>query len=386
MSISISDITTGSIQGTGDFDVLVRAAKEHLLLEYTSNRITGDKYAEAYIAIVNQVLAMAIQFRVQSEQINVQSLLTDEQKALIKAQTAQVIAETLNVPKQGLVLDKQVLQIDKQIAQLDAELLNIPKQGVILDKQASQIEKQVTQLDAEILNIPKQGILLDKQASNLDVDIQVKTKDIALRESNIKLTDQKTKTEMAQTLDLIDGTAVKGTVGKQKEVYDAQIKGFKDDALQKATKTMTDIWSVQRSTDTGIQPTTETKLYDSNIGSAVSSLFTSLGISVAPVPLAAFVSAVSSVTGSEVVQTGENLAISGNMGDNGSSIISITVRDTNSKVVQATNTTTNNKSFTAAITAANIATLAKGDLVVTTRIRTTSGGEISVSDGATKGY
>lgn len=351
MSISISDITTGSIQGTGDFDVLVRAAKEHLLLEYTSNRITGDKYAEAYIAIVNQVLAMAIQFRVQSEQINVQSLLTDEQKALIKAQTAQVVAETLNVPKQGLVLDKQV-----------------------------------EQLTLEILNIPKQGQVLDKQVINLDKDIEVKTKDIALRESNIQLTDQKVKTEKAQITDLIDGVAVTGTVGKQKEVYDAQIKGFKDDALQKATKTMTDIWSVQRSTDTGIQPTTETKLYDSNIGSAVSSLFTSLGISVAPVPLAAFVSAVSATTGSEVVQTGEDLGISGNIGDSGSSIISITIRDTNSKVVQATNTSINNKTFTASITAANIATLAKGDLIVTTRIRTTSGGEISVSDGATKGY
>lgn len=330
MSISISDITTGTIQGTGDFDVLVRAAKEHLLVEYKAGRITGDKYAEAYIAIVNQVLAMAIQFRVQSEQINVQSLLTDEQKALIKAQTAQVVAETINVPKQGLVLDKQ--------------------------------------------------------ASNLDKDLEVKTKDIALRESNIQLTDQKVKTEKAQTTDLIDGVSVAGTVGKQKEVYDAQIKGFKDDALQKATKTMTDIWSVQRSTDTGIQPTTETKLYDSNIGSAVSSLFTSLGISVAPVPLAAFVSAVSAVTGSEVVQTSEDLAITGNIGDNGSSIISITIRDTNSKVIQATNTSINNKTFTASITAANIAMLAKGDLVVTTRIRTTNGGEISVSDGATKGY
>lgn len=330
MTISISDITTGSIQGTGDFDVLVRAAKEHLLVEYTSNRITGDKYAEAYIAIVNQVLAMAIQFRVQSEQINVQSLLTEEQKELIKAQTLQVKAETLNVPKQGIVLDKQ--------------------------------------------------------ASNLDKDLEVKTKDILLRESNIQLTDQKVKTEKAQIMDLIDGVAVKGTVGKQKEVYDAQIKGFKDDALQKATKTMTDIWSVQRSTDTGIQPTTETKLYDSNIGSAVSSLFTSLGISVAPIPLAAFVSAVSATTGSEIIQTAEDMSITGNIGDNGSSIISITVRDTNSKVVQATNTSLTNKTFTASITAANIATLAKGDLVVTTRIRTISGGEISVSDGATKGY
>lgn len=330
MSILISDITTGTIDGTGDFDVLAKAIKEHLLLEYEEGRITGDKYAEAYIALLAQAMNAAVQFRVQSEQLTIQSELTDEQKALIVAQTGQVVAETLNVPKQGVVLDKQ--------------------------------------------------------AENLDVDVQVKTKDIELRESNIKLTDQKTKTEIAQTAELIDGKVVGGTVGKQKEVYDAQIKGFKDDALQKATKLMTDIWTVQRSTDVGIMPTSETKLYDSNIGSSVSTLFTSLNIPVAAVPNAAFVSAVSSATGSEVIQTGENLAISGNVGDNGSTIISITVRDTASKVVQATNTSLTGKTYTASIPSASLGSLAKGELVVTTRIRTSSGGEVSVSDGATKGY
>lgn len=372
MSISIGDITSGSITGNGDFDVLVRAAKEHLLVEYTAGRITGDKYAEAYIAIVNQVLAVAVQFRVQSEQINVQSLLTDEQKALIKAQTAQVQAETLNVPKQGVVLDKQALQLDEDIKRVTATI--------------EQVKAQTQQINAEVVNIPKQGIILDKQASNLDKDLSVKEKDIALRESNIQLTNQKTKTEEAQILDMVDGTTVAGTIGKQKEVYDAQIKGFKDDALQKATKTMTDIWSVQRSTDVGIQPTSETKLYDSNIGSAIQSLFTSLNIPVAPVSIAAFVNGSSASTGSEVLQSGENLAIKGNLGDNGASVTSVTVRDSDSKVVQATNVSTSNKDFTASIPASAIATLKRGDLVVTAKIRNADGREVSVSDGATKGY
>lgn len=371
-NISISDITSGSITGNGDFDVLVRAAKEHLLVEYTAGRITGDKYAEAYIAIVNQVLAMAIQFRIQSVQTNVQAEMVEEQKALLVAQTAQVVAETANVPKQGILLDKQALLADEELNRALAQI--------------DQINAQTQMVNAELLNVPKQGIVLDKQASNLEKDVQVKEKDILVRESNIKLTDQKTKTEIAQTNDIVDGNDVTGTIGKQKEVYDAQIKGFKDDALQKATKTMTDIWSVQRSTDAGIQPTAETKLYDSNIGSAIQSLFQSLSIPVASVPLASYVSAVSATTGAEIIQTGENMSITGNLGDIGTSIISITVRDSNSKVIQATNTNVSGKTFTASVPSANLTPLAKGDLVVTARIRTETGAETSVSDGVTKGY
>lgn len=372
MSISIGDITSGSMTGNGDFDVLVRAVKEHLLGEYSAGRITGDKYAEAYIALVNQAMAMAIQFRIQSEQVNIQSLLTDEQKALIVAQTDQVKADTLNIPKQGIVLDKQALQLDEQIK--------------LTTGQIAQVEAQTQQINADILNIPKQGIILDKQASNLDKDLMVKEKDITLRQSNIDLTDQKTKTEQAQILDMVDGVTVQGTIGKQKAVYDAQIKGFQDDALQKATKTMTDIWSVQRSTDVGIQPTAETKLYDSNIGSAIESLFTSLKIPVASVPLVAYVNGSSASTGSEVIQTGENLAVKGNIGASGAAVTSVTVRDTDSKVVQATNINLSNKDFTATIPAASIATLKRGELVVTAKIRNSDGREVSISDGATKGY
>lgn len=365
MTISISDITTGSINGTGDFDLLMKAAKEHLQLEYSYGRITSDKYAEAYIALMGQVLGASIQFKLQSEQVNKQSELADEQKALIVAQTAQVTAETSNVPKQGILLDKQATKVDA-----DTQLTN-----------------------AQILNIPKEGIVLDRQVLSIDKDIEVKDKDIAVKDiqirsvqSQISLTDQKTITEKAQTVDIINGAAVQGTVGKQKEVYDAQIKGFENDAIQKATKTMTDIWSVQRSTDVGIQPTPETKLYDSNIGSAVSKLFGNLNIPLASVPMAAFVNAESATTGSDTLQANEAIKFNGNLGDNGASVTSVTVRDADSKVVASTDVSVSGKTFTGTITAVNVAGLKQGDLTLTAKIRTAIGSEITVSDGVRKGY
>jgi len=163
--VGIEDVTLATFEGTGAFDIMMKAMKLHLHQEYAEGRITGDSYAQAYIAMSNQVLAQAVQFALQA-----------------------------------------------------------------------------------------------------------------------KLMTKKVQSEAANTEDTVDGNTVAGTVGKQKEVYDAQIKGFRDDALQKATKMMTDIWTVQRSTDVGIQPTPDSKLYDKNIGSALSELFKSQSIPMMPAP------------------------------------------------------------------------------------------------------
>lgn len=133
----VTNITTGAIDGEGIFDKFMQVLKLHLQGEVTAGRITGDNYAEAYIAMTNLALTQAVGYSLQ-------------------------------------------------------------------------------------------GIL----------------------------TDQKVKTEQAQISDTVGGVPVTGLIGKQKEVYAAQIKGFKDDAFNKATKIAVDVWNVQRSTDEAIAPPT----------------------------------------------------------------------------------------------------------------------------------
>ena len=149
--IDIKDITTGTISGTGIFDKLMQVAMLHLQVEYSSGRITGDTYAQAYIEIMNNVLNQAIQFGVASKTSNAQ---------------------------------------------------------------------------------------------------------IEVSNANLCLVEQKCKTEQAQISDTVDGQPVKGTVGKQKAVYSAQAKGFKDDAMSKVLKMMIDVFSVQRGTDEAFAPPT----------------------------------------------------------------------------------------------------------------------------------
>ena len=84
--LNVNDITTGTIDGTGAFDVLMKTVSLLLQREYSANRITGDVYAKAYIEIMNNTLAQATQYIVASFQAS-----TNED--LIKAQIDQIRAQ-----------------------------------------------------------------------------------------------------------------------------------------------------------------------------------------------------------------------------------------------------------------------------------------------------
>ena len=192
-TLEVSNITTGTINGTGTFDVMMQTVFLHLQREYAAGRITGDMYAKAYIEIMNNTLAQATQYVVAA----FQATANDE---LVAAQIRKI------------------------------------------------------------------------------------NKDIELVTEQIELIDYQGVSEQAKYLDVVNGQVIAGTIGKQKDVYTAQTKGFKDSALQSLAKTMIDTWSVRRSTDEGTTTTPESKLYDGNIGNAIEAMFANLQVPVASPP------------------------------------------------------------------------------------------------------
>lgn len=192
-TLDVSNVTTGTIDGTGTFDVLMQTVFLHLQREYASGRITGDMYAKAYIEIMNNTLAQATQY---------------------------VVAAFQATANDDLVA-AQIRKINKDIELVTEQIELIGYQGI---------------------------------------------------------------GEQAKYLDVVNGQVIAGTIGKQKDVYTAQTKGFKDSALQSVAKTMIDTWSVRRSTDEGTLTTPESKLYDGNIGNAVEAMLTNLNVPIAPPP------------------------------------------------------------------------------------------------------
>ena len=200
LALDSSLITEGTLEGNGVFDLWMRAIRLHLLREYKEQRITGDEYAKAYIAILNNLLNAAVGFIVQDAQLDIA---------------------------------KQKLQYELQL---------------------------------------------------LDAQVKLADKDLALKEKQLALAEAQLKAAEAQYKDTVDGQPVGGVLGKQMKVYDAQAKGFHDNALQSAAKLLVDTWSIRRQTDEGLQTTPESNLYDANIGNAVSEMLTNVGVTIGPRP------------------------------------------------------------------------------------------------------
>ena len=339
-TIAVTDLTQATLEGTGIFDVLMRANKAHLEAEFSKNRIKGAEYASVYLGSLTQVMQTALQFLLTKEKTDLEAQLLIKQIALAQAQIdktaseklqveaqtllinqqkANLLAEASNIPKQGLLIDAQKDVQAQQKLNLIQEGLNIPKQGDVLVAQKLQVTQQTTNLLAESLNIPKQGLLIDankaqvtQQTENLvATKLQVEAQTLLVTQqkanaviegtvltaqecklraefdlitsSTVKsaqetaLLTQKVVTEKAQVTAMgVDDNSV---VGKQKLLYQAQTDGFKRDAEQKAAKLMVDTWNVRRTTDSDNTAATSTnKLSDADVGSAVSKMLAGVGV------------------------------------------------------------------------------------------------------------
>lgn len=264
MAITITDLTDGTVGGTGVFDVLMDVATKHLDNQYRLGRISKSDYAEVYIQSLNHTMTQAMQFVIQSASTN--------------AQVAIQEAELVNVPKKGLLLDQELLKgaaeiavlelkdeelaaqiqlIEVQKLKVEQEGILVPKQGLIMDQELLNMEQQVLKSIAEVsiaqqeaTLIPKKGLLMDEQ--------------VAKAAAEKTLIDNKSETEFAQINDnQTDGSTVGGVVGKQKSLYTNQAEGYLRDAEQKLLSEILKVYLAQISTDTvGTVPslTTGTKI------------------------------------------------------------------------------------------------------------------------------
>ena len=216
--ITIEDITTGSVSGTGIFDKLMQTINLHLLNEFQADRITKSDYGQVYVSALNATLQQAIQFELSKDQAAIQAATLAAQYELIALQKAQ------------LQLQNEKLELEK-------------------------------------LQTAQQTLLIEAQIAKVNSDIEAS-------DAQIGLINQKKITEIAQTT---DGYA--GVVGAQVDLYQAQITGFTRDAEQKAAKLALDVLSTQISVD-DTTTVENTNMHNAAIGAFVQKLATGVGVTI----------------------------------------------------------------------------------------------------------
>lgn len=224
--IPVSDFTQTTLEGTGVYDVLMRANRTHLENEFTKNRITGPEYSKVYLGSLQIVMQTSLEF------------LLQRQKVALEAQ----------------LLEKQILLQDKALAKADAEIALLIQQKINATTQNDNLIKEGCKLAAEF------DVLM---AQSLKVGAET------------QLLNQKTVTERGQTTS--QGVEENSVIGRQKLLYQAQTEGFKRSAEKDVAKLLVDSWAVRRTTDEGTVADGNNKLDDGTIGRAVNKMLSGVG-------------------------------------------------------------------------------------------------------------
>lgn len=309
-ALTVADLTQTTLDGSGVFDVLMRANRAHLENEYDKNRIKGAEYATVYLGSMESVMRASLEFLLQRQKISLEADLLAQQiilaqvevlKAnaavdLVKAQTANAQAElaiiqanATKIPAEIALLTAQTAMstqqrlniIDElqtaalQRSKLVQETENLAAQELQIAEQTLLSTQQRTNLAAQAINIPKEGLVLDGQKCKLDAEFDLLKQELLKSASETALLTQKNATERAQTTALgVDDDSV---IGKQKALYQAQTSGFSRDAEQKAAQLMISTWNSRRMTDEGTEHNMENRLHDSQVGLVVGKMLTGIG-------------------------------------------------------------------------------------------------------------
>lgn len=270
--ITIADLTTvDKKDGTGTFDVLMRAVKEHMADEYTQGRIQGAEYSTVYLGALQQTMQQSIAFllqkdkqsyelqllQLQAEMLELSKLEMQSKIDLLAAQTAKVQQDTALGVLQECNVEAECLQIKAATCKLDAEF--------------DLIIQQVPKVLAETQLVASQQAKVEVDTSKSNEEIEVLKGTQNKIGSEIELLAQKFFTERAQTND--EFTTVGSVVGAQTKLYQQQTEGFKRNAEQKAADIMIQTWNTRRMTDDAVAADASTnQLDDSSIGTFVSAL------------------------------------------------------------------------------------------------------------------
>ena len=189
-TLNIAELTTGSLTGTGVFDVLLQTLRLHLDREFTSGRITGTAYATVYSQALTSFLQQATAYclskaklalelkqmqevieltQLQQTKLIAETSLVESQQSQVEAETAKVLYETTYVlPENVKVIKNQQDQLIAQTNKVTTDTVIAIKQGHLTDAQTCQVKAETNKVNAEVtLKLPEEVALLELNQAQL---------------------------------------------------------------------------------------------------------------------------------------------------------------------------------------------------------------------------
>lgn len=219
--IDIAALTTGTVDGSGVFDVMMKAVGAHLEAQAQKNRITGAEYAKVYLGGVHAVLQYGVQFLLGKDRTYWENLQLQAALRLAQAQEVRALADIQIARATIQQMAYQVIETKakaalavNQYALTKIELVT-GYNGILTSE--AQIKLLVEQVDAaraqtkETLadGTPLGGILASERI---------------LTAAKARTAEEELDSIRAQTKDVLeDGQPVKGILGFEKGFKQAQM-------------------------------------------------------------------------------------------------------------------------------------------------------------------
>lgn len=165
--ITIDDLTTGTIGGTGVFDKLLAAVKVHVQQEFSEGRIRGSDYATVYLGALQSVISQSLQFLLQEQ-------ISDKQADLL---AAQIVTQG----KQSDLLDTEIIKSTSEANLIDTQVLKVTSEINLIDQKKKTEEAQILDtIDGSPVAgaIGKQIALYEAQTSGFNRDAEQKAAQI----------------------------------------------------------------------------------------------------------------------------------------------------------------------------------------------------------------
>lgn len=193
--VTIEELTSRKLFGSGIFDALMEAVSVHLKREYDANRITGAEYAKAYVALSETALTNAVQFTLNKNQAYFQGILAQAQ-AITAGINAQIAALTAKVQlaktkAEALGVAAQYALTAMKLSTEDARHALVCKQLITQGEQAALVHQQsiAAKYQAEMLNPKPAPTDIDADGNPTNVDYQNK---------KLQMEDQKAQTAIRE--------------------------------------------------------------------------------------------------------------------------------------------------------------------------------------------
>lgn len=268
--IAFTDITSGAINGTGVFDLLMQSVNAQLKSQFDEGRVSGADYAQMYTASITGAMSQSIQFVLQEQAAGHQADLLAAQTLQTDAATAKINSEKVVVDLQDDLVNAQLLQEAEKLLLLKQDVLTAPvlrtkltaEKDNALQQTLTEVQKtalvtsQKLKTDAdELLSDARTATEVEKRDSEISrqsvnaADVNVKGAQVIQMTKSDLLTDEKIL-EAKQQVIFATNSVSKPT--KEIAVMDAQIakvnSGIGVDTKQNAKIDQDILWSVAKVT------------------------------------------------------------------------------------------------------------------------------------------